>query len=392
MKFPLRVLFACLLVSPVGYLLSLNLTERLLQHREKETVEGLLIQDPQALLEGRHSVQEEIRRNLSRHFSRDVKRKLGVRTRVLVKSGQRVLYPVSVEEEMGGGGAFKAGPWQNPVPSVDLASESYRLLDQGLEVMVDLEVLHAGLLSYGLLLIWVLLSGSLLHAAIRRRTQAAEKDRLTQERRIATLSDQLAHARSTVHKVEEKEEDYRRRIEALEQEQKSLSKDAEGLLEEMDQLERGAARQKDLREETELEILELRDELDRLRTKARKNRKKTNTEELLRKRLDVLYKNLEFTDRAVEGLAALRPDVGLKAEEALQLLNMDPSQVAVKRKVFGKGGKSRVLEAEFAYSGRLYFHRLNGRGVRVLAVGTKNSQTRDLAYLDSYRSASGTKP
>ncbi len=394
-RFPFLILFACLLIPPLGYILSLDLIEGALERREKAVIEDLLIQDQEALMEGRYPVREEIRRNLSRYFEGDVKRRLGVRTEVLVKTrGQRILYPVPLEEEMAAGGEFggllgKEGGER--LRYVELAAENYRLLNRGFEVQADLKVLHNSWLSNGVLLVWVLLSGGLLHAAIRRRTQAAEERRLDQENRIASLSGQLDRARSLVREVEEKEEDYRRRIGDLRRQRDNLSQDAEALFEELDRLEQGAARQRNLREETELEILELREEVRRLEGRLRKDRKKESEAERLRKRLSVLYKNLEFTDRAVEGMAALQPDVRLRAEEAVQLLNMDASKVAVKRKVFGKGGKGFVLEAGFAYAGRLYFHRNGGR-VRVVTVGTKNTQTKDLAYLESYRSAAGDKP
>lgn len=271
---------------------------------------------------------------------------------------------------------------------MELASESFRLLNEGFEVLVVLEVLHSGWLANGVLLGWVLLSGGLLHAVIRRRTRIEERSRLQQEERISSLSDQLDRARSLVHDVMDKEEEYRRRIEDLRKERDSLTQDTEGLLEEMERLEQGASRQSGLREEMEMEVLELREEVERLENRLRKGRKKENETDRLRKRLGALYKNLQFTDRAVEGMAALPAEVRLKAEESMQLLNTDPSRLQVKRNVFAKGGKSRVLEAEFAYSGRLYFHRRNGGGVQVVAVGTKNTQNKDLAYLESYRELS----
>lgn len=391
-RLPFRILFVCLLIPSLGYVVSLDLIEGLLERRERRVVGDLLIQNHQALMEGRYSVQEEIRRNLSRYFGGDVKRKLGVRSHVLVKSrDQRILYPVPADVEMEGDGAFIGGPQGRRgrrLGYMELASESFRLLNEGFEVLVVLEILHTGWLANGVLLGWVLLSGGLLHAVIRRRTRSEERSRLQQEKQIASLSDQLDRARSLVHEIMNKEEEYRRRIEELRKERDGLTQDAEGLLEEMDRLEQGAARQSGLREEMELEVLELREEVQRLEDRLRKSRKKENETDRLRKRLGVLYKNLQFTDRAVEGMAALPAEVRLKAEEAVQLLNTDASRMPVKRNVFGKGGKSRVLEAEFAYSGRLYFHRRNGGVVQVVAVGTKNTQNRDLAYLDSYRSVS----
>jgi uncharacterized protein YoxC len=393
--FPFRVLFVCLLIPPLGYLFSLDLIQGSLEQQEEREIRDVLIQDQGALLEGRYSVQEAIQRNLSRHFSRDWKRKLGVRTRVLVKTRgeQRILYPVPVDEEMAGGGAFEDDPLgdDDRLRYVELAAENFRLLNQGFDVDVEVEVRHNGWLSNGLLLAWVLLSAAILYAFVRRRDKAAEQDRREREGRIEALSGQLDRARSVLQEVEEKESEYEQRIEALRKERDGLTQDTESLLEEMDQLEQGASRQKDLREETEVEVLELREELERLQRKLRKPKKRESEEDRVRKRMNALYKNLEFTDRAVEGLSALPADAQLRAEELIKSLDQDASSVPVRRKVFGKGGKSHILESEFAYSGRLYFHRTGDHRARVIAVGTKNTQSKDLAYLESYRTTQKTQ-
>ena len=115
-----------------------------------------------------------------------------------------------------------------------------------------------------------------------------------------------------------------------------------------------------------------------------KKKKRKRTESTL-KRFRVLYKNLLFTDRAVEGFLSLTDDFQLKAEEVIHRLNEDETQVSVRRKVFGKGGKMNMLEADFAYSGRVYFQKDSKGGIRVAAIGTKNTQDRDLAFLEAMR-------
>jgi hypothetical protein len=40
-----------------------------------------------------------------------------------------------------------------------------------------------------------------------------------------------------------------------------------------------------------------------------------------------------------------------------------------------------VLEVIFAYKGRLYFRNTKDKRVEVLAIGTKNTQARELEYL-----------
>jgi len=387
--FPFRVLFFCLLIPPLGYMVGLNLLERSLTQREGRVIREQLIQDQAALLEGRYSVEEEIQRNLSLYFRRDKKRKLGVRTRVLVmaRKDRRILYPLPVEKEMASPGLFETireKDGEARLRYVELAAENYRLLNQGFDVAVKVEVRRSGWLAYGVLLAWVLLAAGILYAFIRRRDRAAEQDRRERERRIDALSDQLDRARSFLREVDERESEYEQRIEALQKERDNLSRDAESLFEEMDQLERGAAQEKDLREETELEVLALREDIERLRQKLRKPRKKESEALRVRKRMSALYKNLEFTDRAIEGIVSLPVEVRLRAEELIQSLSLDASRVEVRRKVFGKGGKSHILEAAFAYSGRLYFHRTGEHSVRIVAVGTKNTQARDLACLESY--------
>ncbi len=395
--FPFRVLFFCLLIPPLGYLFTLDLMESVFRQTEARRIREHVIQDQAALLEGRYTVEEEIRRNLAEYFARDVKRRLGVRTRVLVRTrgGQRVLYPLPVEQEMAAAGMFEKNREEDQkarLRYVEIAAENYRLLNQGFDVAVAVEVRRSGWLASGVLLVWVLLAAGVLYTFIRRRDQVAEQDRREREQRIEALSGQLDRAHGVLREAEGKEAEYEQRIEALRKERDSLSRDTESLFDEMEQLERGAARQKALREETELEVLGLREEMERLRRKAQKPRKKESEEQRVRKRMNALYKNLEFTDRAIEGIVSLPAEAQLRVEELIQSLNLDASSVEVRRKVFGKGGKSNILEAAFAYSGRFYFHRTGDRSVRVVAVGTKNTQTRDLAYLESYRSNSTVDP
>ncbi|MFP4036461.1 MAG: hypothetical protein ACLFUE_02965 [Desulfobacteraceae bacterium] len=373
-RFPFKILFLCLLIPPVGYVSSLDLLESYLGRREAYTIERVVIQDQQALLEGRHSVEAEIRRNISRHLAGSLVYDLGVRTRILVKSGERILYPVDIREQMRG----EAGE-DRDFDYMETASENFKVLNEGLDVQTDLEIRHKGWLANGVLLFWVLLSAGILHTVLRRRARVEDEE---QEREMEALAGQLEQAKSTLEAVREREEEYRQRIGELSRERDKLTQDVDGLLEELEGLEQGAARQKDLREETELEVMELREELDRAKEKLKKPKKKEV--DSLKKRLSSLYKNLEFTDRSMEGMAELPGDAQLKAEELIKALDQDQGRVAVKRKVFGKGGKTNVLEAEFAYSGRLYFQKIDGR-TWVLAIGTKNTQAKDLAYLESFR-------
>jgi hypothetical protein len=99
------------------------------------------------------------------------------------------------------------------------------------------------------------------------------------------------------------------------------------------------------------------------------------------KRFNTLYKKLGFHKRAISGYLELNEDLKMKAEEVIHQLNEDPALVRIKRKVFGGKGHQTVLEVLFGYKGRLYFRNTTEKRIEVLAIGTKNTQTRELEFL-----------
>ena len=150
-------------------------------------------------------------------------------------------------------------------------------------------------------------------------------------------------------------------------------------------MEAGLRDQRSIKEETEFEVLQLREELDQFKGRLQKPKKKKKKNEATSKRFKVLYKNLVFTERAIEGFLSLTDEFQLKAEEIVHKLNEGESQVPIKRKVFGKGGKMNILEVDFSYSGRIYFQKDNQPKTRILSIGTKNTQEKDLAFIESVR-------
>ena len=101
------------------------------------------------------------------------------------------------------------------------------------------------------------------------------------------------------------------------------------------------------------------------------------------KRFNALYKNISMHRRAINGYNDLVDDMKIKSEEIIHQLNDDPGLVPIKRKVFGKKGRETVLEVIFAYNGRLYYRNKKGNKIEVLAIGTKNTQTKDLEFLNN---------
>jgi predicted RNase H-like nuclease (RuvC/YqgF family) len=155
-------------------------------------------------------------------------------------------------------------------------------------------------------------------------------------------------------------------------------------MEELEELEKRLQESVEHREKKEKEIQALMQEVEQLEARQKtSSRKKDKDFKQIKKRFQTLYKQLALHDRAVEGFLELPPDMQLKAEEVVHSMNEDSSRVQVKRKVFSRKGSSTVFETVFAYKGRLYWRKDSEGKTEILAIGTKNTQNRDLAYLES---------
>ena len=384
--FPFKILFLCIFLPPFCYILTLNGLEKYLGKRETERVQELMIQDQQALYEGRHTIKEEINRNIGRFLAQDFKHKIGIKTETLVKTGEdRILYPSQMKLDIASPFQEERGFGETGLESLrytEVASENYRILNEGLILDVKLQIGQNTWLSNSILIAYILLSLAVLQAFIRRGKRQTEKEEEEQKRLVGNLSGQLNQAEEKLKEVEKRESEYGERISALRKDKDALAKDVDGLIEELESQEAGLKDQKRIKEEMAGQVAQLKEELDRLGQQSRKIKK---TVEATKKRFAVLYRSLVFTDRAMEGFLALTDEFQLKAEETIHKLNQDESAISVKRKVFGKGGKMDFLEITFAYSGRLYYQKDSQARKMIVAIGTKNTQDKDLAYLGSIK-------
>jgi len=378
--FPYKTLFLCIFLPPICYILSINGLEQYLQKRETAKVRTLLIQNLEALYQGRYTVKDEVNGNIAAYLGHGLKYRVGVRTNILVKTkDDRILFPSRNAAEPAGDVDF-AGQQTDSLRYHEVASENYRILSEGLALSVGVQIRHNSWLSNGILVFYVFLAVLVIQRVVRKGLRESERKGEAQEQMIEHLTVQLEQAESRLSEVETKEGEYLERISALKKDRTELARDIDGLLEEIEKQEAGLSEQTRLKEEMAGQVLQLRTELDKLAVKTRKKKKTTDA---LTKRFGVLYRNLAFTERAVEGFLELTDEFQLKAEEVIHKLNEDESAISVKRKVFGKGGKLNVLEVVFSYSGRIYYRKDSQAKKTIVAVGTKNTQEKDLAYLES---------
>jgi hypothetical protein len=387
-RFPFKILLVSILLPPICYILTLQVLENYFHKHEESQLNQILIQNDEALYEGRYTVKEEINRNIEEYLSRCFKYKLGVKIDILVKTkDDRILYPSQFEmdhknfKETDGFSEFQA----ENLNYVEVSVENYKILNEGLTLLVNVEIKYYGLLSSSIIVFYVLIFVLIVQRFIKKGIRETERQEVKHETVIRGLTRRLRKTENGLKAVKANQVDYLTRIAGLKKEKTDLSKDVDALLEEIEKLEEGLDTQKDLKEATEYEVLELREELGRLKGKLQKPKKKKKKVETTGKRFKILYKNLVFTERAIMGFLSLTNEFQLKAEEIIHRLNEDVSLVSVKRRVFGKGGKMNILEVDFSYSGRIYFQQDDQPNTKIVAIGTKNTQDQDLAYLESIR-------
>lgn len=384
-NFPFRLLFVCMFLPPVCYILTIQMLQGYLQKVETSRLNHVLVRDFEALYAGRHSIQEELRRNVAAHLGQSLKYSLGVRTQILVTAkDHHILYPSKLKKDINGS-AKQIDLYEESLPSlnyVEVAAENYRILNEGLNLSVSVRIRHNSWLANIILVCYIFTSVLILRRYIEKRIRETERRERDQEELIEQLSKQLDQTESGLKEVRTKEDDYLKKIADFKKDKRALSKDIDGLLDEIESLEAGLSDQRKRKEEMELEVLELREELDRLKGKLHKPKQTEKKIKAINKRFKVLYGNLAFTDRAIEGFSSLTDDFQMRAEQVIHKLNEDDSKVLVRRKVFGKGGKTNVLEVEFSHSGRIYIRKDSEPKTKVMVIGTKNSQKKDLAFLE----------
>jgi hypothetical protein len=379
--FPYKLLFICILLPPICYILTLYLSEEYLRKRETSRLNDIIIQNYEALYEGRNSIKEEINRNIGEYLLKQGLRfRIGIRTEILVKTKDDIiLYPSQIEQDLNN---MTTDLSVNKLNYMEVAAENYRILNDGLILSISVNIKYNGWLSNSILLFYVFLAVFIIQRAVKKRIRETEKLEKEYEESIKALSDKLKEGELGLSEIKKKEGDYLTKIEELKKERKSLSSDIDGLLEEIESLEAGLEEQRGLREEREGDVLNLREEINRLKDRFERPEKKIKEIDAIGKRFRVLYRNLLFTERAFDGFLSLSDEFQLKAEEIIHRLNDDDSKVSVKRKVFGKGGKMNFLELEFSYSGRIYYRKDSQSRIKIFVIGTKKTQGQDLAFLE----------
>jgi hypothetical protein len=376
--FPFRLLILCILLPSVFYIVSLQGISTGLEKKYFSDLTSVYLGDTTVLLQGRVRLRDMVNRNINEYFKQSHALYWGVKPNVLVTTrDNEIIYP----------SAFDTQARISPEDTLDIAQENYELLNKGLNLRVDLSLSPVSLAGLSLMALYVLVDIVFLFGIYKRGLARALREEARKDSKIRELRDKERRFAERIKELDTRKGDLESKVERVKtellQEREQASANEDGLLDEIVTLEEQLQKTRLLQKSQRAEIDKLREQIDELSEQpVRKSAKKAKTGDNLEKRMRVLYKHLDIHDKAILGITDMAEDMRIKAEEVILQLNTDPSLVTIKRKVFGKGRKTKVLEVAFGYNGRLYFRHKPGGGIEVLCVGTKNSQAKDLDFLD----------
>ncbi|MFO7802622.1 MAG: hypothetical protein R6V55_10045 [Desulfovermiculus sp.] len=383
-----RVLYLCIFLPPVLYIFTIQGLERYWQHTWTQELSQSLIQDRQALLRGKTRLQDQIKRNIEQFLQTRRVTKLGVELQVSVRTTQgNMLYPFyELQHNLPSKPAGIEDQLYKQLQENFVGLENQRILQQGLSLNVSVHIPRNTWLANIVLLLYIFSFAGILYFSYQSRVRASENAARRQQQELESTRQRLEQERDQLVQAKEQQETYQQQVDELQHRlqdaDSQLRSTEEEALSELEALEQRLAETDAEREAREMEIHELTEKLDSLESQQQgQGKKKEKVQSFYSKRFQTLYKNLIFNERAVQGFAHLPEDWKLKAEEVIHTLNADPGLVTVKRKVFSRSDVV-ALETEFAHKGRIYWHRNDAGKTTILAVGTKNTQNKDLKYIE----------
>jgi hypothetical protein len=386
---PLYILFSCILLPPVLYVLTLQAMETVAQKRWTYELLEVLVSDSRSLLQGRISIEDEMQRNVDRFLVSRNALKWGILPQIIVKTTNgRRLYPPDTQYMFDSGMFPREKTASTPTEMLRVAERNLTIMDEGFDLLLTVQIPVTSFLANSVLVFYIVVFTFLLYWAYRSSAREATRFELSNRQALETANKNLINAQQRLQDVIIRERSYQQETEKLKKDLDLVSnrvrETEDEALSEMEHLEKSLHESIDLKEELELEVLRLGEELERIES-AQKVPPKKRLKQIdgAAKRFKTLYKNLEIQQKAVEGFVNLESNLQLRAEELIHNMNEDSSKLTVKRKLFSKKGADPSFECEFGYKGRIYWRPGPGTKTQVLVIGTKNSQTKDLAYLES---------
>ena len=383
--FPFKVVIFCLVITPILYTVTLAGCHNYLEEKYRLKIENEFIGNSNELLNGSVNIEDRIAKNIQTILNGDALIRLAkLDLEVQVTEGRgKIIYPTYVgtddfqEDSLG------------YYDAQAVADKNFAILNSGLKVHAVLHLDHGSFLANLIFAVYSGISILIFFVFYRRGSKQAKQER---DAKNALIQDLKQDLKKNVMRHEQLEEDLKQeRVELFknikqldekyQSEQKKAKINEDEMFKEIIGLEDQLNTYIKLKERRDVEINELKSNLEKYERRKSSGKSKRVEYNFLSKRFKALYKNVEMSRKALNGFINLTEEQQIKAEETIHQLDRDPGSVTVKRKVFsGKKHKATSFEVLFAYNGRLYFMNHPNK-TEVVVIGTKQTQTRDMEYL-----------
>ncbi|RJQ66738.1 MAG: hypothetical protein C4519_25130 [Desulfobacteraceae bacterium] len=376
----MRLLVLCVVVPIALHVLGGYAIEAYAKRKYSREIGSLYIGSTELLFAGSIRLADAITRNVDGYLDGQMLVGMGLSVKVtVVTEAGLLLYP----------NVFPEQPTMLETRQMlQVARENYQLLNARPTLRVDVALPSNAGLSLALLAFYVVAALGVLAFNYRRGMNVAREQDLHVQNEIDRLRGIEQRASENLGRLEIERsrltDQLQRLSRELECEKQRVSVAEDTMIEEMVALEEKLQLNLALQNEKNEEIAKLKGEIDRYGSAEIHpgDRRRQKEAAQVIKRFKALYKGIVLHERAAEGFSDLTDEMQIKAEEVIYQLNHDPDKVVIKRKVFGKKNSATAFEVIFAYRGRLYFSRTPSNSIKVLAIGTKHSQERDLAFLE----------
>ena len=385
-----RTFLICILLPPALYLLTLQGLEIFFHNKWSAELREAIVSDTRPMMEGKKRIEDEIAGIIGHHIDKSLGIKAGIQAEIFVMTRtNRLIYPQSNFQKAGKFGPYIDHEEKKPASLEDMAriaENNQRILQEGIKLLLSVNIPRNSWLSIGILTMYIMLFVFLPYWAYLLKTKEARELAISKQKAIEAANKKLTETQEKLTEVSAREMKDQSEIKRLKSDldlagAKVRETENEALAE-LEILDKDLQKSIKLKEELENEVRCLEKELRKIESSPITTNKQQKEIIDTTKRFKTLYKNLEISSRAIDGFMSLEANMQLQAEELIHALNEDGNNISVKRKVYTRKGALSVFECEFGRSGRLYWSTGPGGKRQAWVIGTKNTQSKDLAYVD----------
>lgn len=374
----LRIIILCIIFPPVFYLGAVQSLERYLTNVYKIEIEDIYTGDTRLLFDGSMRLKDAVNNNIDNYLQSRALIPWGVKPNVNVTTKKGVIIYPSFEEEDS----------LLPPTRKQIASENYKLMKEGMKVQVDVSLERSSFLVISIFSLFLLISILILTYYYRVGAMKAQMEYSHKEEEINRLIELEKINKERMAALGSEKEflsnEFKRIKNLLEDSRIKSRKNENDMIDEIIELENKIDRIHSLydgQQEENRELKEIISKYEKGELKTGKQREKASKH--FAKRLKTVYKDIFFHQKAIYGFTDLTDEMRIKAEEIIRQIDEKPDLIKIKRKVVTKKDTEAIFEVTFSHRGRIYFRKNQGGKTKILSIGTKNTQDKDLTFLNT---------